>query len=53
MIRVPDGLRAKYDVWLEGHAVPVGEHEAYRKWPAYLSAVRPVIPRALAEGGME
>ena len=32
MTRVPDGLRAKYDVWLEGHAVQVGEHEAYRKW---------------------
>ena len=32
MIRIPDGLRAKYDEWLGGHAVPVGEHGAYRKW---------------------
>jgi integron integrase len=32
MVRIPEGLRVKYDVWLEGQAVPAEERAAYRKW---------------------
>jgi len=31
MIRVPDGLQAKYDTRLEEHGVPTRERQSYRR----------------------